>query len=107
MKVYNKLVRDKIAEIINSKQGQVAKTLILDDKTYLKELNKNLQEELNEYLASGEVEELADLEEVLRAVLKFKKVSVEEFEKIRQDKVDKRGAFDKKLFLVGVEEEDK
>ena len=57
-----------------------------------------------EYLQSGEVEELADLEEVLRAILDVKKVSYSDFEKIRNEKVEKRGAFKKKIFLEEVEE---
>ena len=51
-----------------------------------------------------EVEELADLEEVLRAILDVKGVSYEEFEKIRNAKVDERGAFKKKIFLESVSE---
>ena len=52
-----------------------------------------------EYLESGEIEELADIEEVLRAILDLKECSFEDFEKIRLNKVEKRGAFEKRLFL--------
>jgi predicted house-cleaning noncanonical NTP pyrophosphatase (MazG superfamily) len=76
----------------------------VDDKEYLDSLNTKLQEELKEYLESEEVEELADLEEVLRAVLKAKGVEYSDFEKIRLSKVEKRGAFDKKIFLESVTE---
>lgn len=100
MKVYNKLVRDKIPQIIASDNGKTCTTRILEDSEYLQALNKKMQEELNEYLESGNVEELADLEEVLRAILDAKKVSYSEFEKIRNSKVEKRGAFKKKIFLV-------
>ncbi|MBQ3493971.1 MAG: hypothetical protein IJA69_01000, partial [Clostridia bacterium] len=62
------------------------------------------QEELKEYLESGKLEELADLEEVLRAILKVKKVDYNNFEKIRKDKVEKRGAFDKKIFLISTDD---
>lgn len=103
MKVYNKLVRDKIPEIIEA-DNCVCSTRIMDDEEYLQALNTKLQEELKEYLESGDVEELADLEEVLRAVLKAKKVSYEEFEKIRTTKANKRGAFDKRIFLESVDE---
>lgn len=98
---YNKLVRDKIPEIIKAK-GEQPITRILDDEEYLVELNFKIQEELAEYLESGEVEELADLEEVLRAILDVKNVSYEEFEKLRQAKVEKRGAFKQKIYLSGV-----
>ena len=79
-------------------------TRILNDEEYIIELNKKIQEELTEYLESGEIEELADLEEVLRAILDSKGVSYEEFEKIRQDKVNKRGAFKDRIYLEGLEE---
>lgn len=98
MKTYNKLVRDKIPEIIES-NGEVPKTRILSDEEYLIELNKKLQEEMQEYLASYDIEELADLEEVLLAILDAKNLSHEEFENIRTRKVEKRGAFKNKIFL--------
>ena len=103
MKIYNKLVRDKIPEIIEN-DNKTCSTRIVDDKEYLDSLNTKLQEELKEYLESEEVEELADLEEVLRAVLKAKGVEYSDFEKIRLSKVEKRGAFDKKIFLESVTE---
>ena len=103
MKTYNKLVRDKIPSIIE-KNNEKPNTRVLSDEEYIKELNIKLQEEMKEYLDSGDVEELADLEEVLRAVLDYKKVSYEEFEGIRKAKVEKRGAFKDKIFLESVEE---
>ena len=107
MKIYNKLVRDKIPEIIANDNGKTCVTRIMEDDEYLDSLNTKLQEELKEYLESGEVEELADLEEVLRAILDVKKVSYEQFETIRQNKVDKRGAFKKKIFLESVSDEER
>ena len=100
MGTYNKLVRDKIPDIIKS-NGE--KTIIrrLDDYEYIHQLNIKILEEINEYLESGEVEELADLEEVLRAILDYKKISYSEFEEIRKEKVKKRGAFKKRIFLEG------
>jgi predicted house-cleaning noncanonical NTP pyrophosphatase (MazG superfamily) len=79
---YKKLVRDKIPQIIEKNDGRSCKFRIMDDNEYLNELNKKIQEELTEYLESGDIEELADLEEVLRAILDCKGVSYEEFEKI-------------------------
>lgn len=98
MKVYNKLVRDKIPQIIE-KNNEICKTRILTDEEYLSELNKKMVEEMNEYLESGEIEELADLEEVLRAILDVKKCSYKDFETVRKAKVEKRGAFRDRLFL--------
>lgn len=98
MKVYNKLVRDKIPEII-SLNGDTCKTKILSDEEYISALNTKLAEELNEYLESNNIEELANLEEVLRAILDFNKISYSDFEKIRTAKAQKRGSFKNKLFL--------
>lgn len=102
MKIYNKLVRDKIPAIIKQNEGKESIVRILNDEEYLLELNKKIKEEVLEYLESGEIEELADLEEVLRAILDCKGVSYKEFEKIRQEKVDKRGAFKEKIYLEGI-----
>lgn len=98
MKIYNKLVRDKIPEIMK-KNGADPVIKILDDEEYLDELNKKLLEELNEYLESSNIEELADLEEVLLAILKNKNISQDEFNEIRLTKVKKRGSFNNKIFL--------
>ncbi len=103
-KEYNKLVRDKIPQVCES-NNQIAITRVLSDEEYLTELNKKIVEEVKEYVESGDIEELADLEEVLRAILDVKKCSYEEFEKIRNAKVAKRGAFKDKLFLESVKEQ--
>ena len=90
MKICNKLVRDKIPEIINGK-GTVAITRKLDDEEYLKDLNKKLQEVVKEYLEDNNFEELADIVEVIYGILNSKNVSIEEFDIIRKNKVDRRG----------------
>lgn len=105
MKTFNKLVRDKIPEIINSDNG-VAITRTLHDVEYLNELNKKLQEEVKEYLEADNIEELADIVEVIYGILNLKNVSIEEFEIIRKNKVEKRGAFNKKIFLEKVIEDE-
>ena len=98
MKIYNKLVRDNIPEIM-IKNGATPVTRILTNEEYLSELNKKLSEEVKEYLESGEVEELADIEEVILAILNTKGLTKEELEEIRKDKSSKKGAFDNKIFL--------
>lgn len=103
MRRYNKLVRDNIPQIIMDNEGRFAKTRILNDEDFLNELNRKLQEELREYLSSGDIEELADLEEVIRGVLDAKNIRYEDFEKIRKDKAEKRGSFKKRIFLETVE----
>ena len=102
MKFYNKLVRDKIPEIILSK-GQNLKTRILNNEEYRSELNKKLQEEMDEYLEDNNVEELVDIVEVVYGILNSMNISIEEFEKIRVEKLEKRGAFQEKIFLEEVE----
>ncbi|MBR3512747.1 MAG: nucleoside triphosphate pyrophosphohydrolase [Clostridia bacterium] len=105
MKEYNKLIRDKIPEIISKDNNKKAIIRVLNDVDYKKELDKKLQEEMKEYLEDDNVEELADLVEVIYAILDNKNISLEEFEKIRKKKVGKRGAFKEKLFLEKVLED--
>ncbi len=97
-KNYNKLVRDKIPEIIKSDNCEPV-IRILKEEEYIKELNIKLQEEMKEYLEDCNVEELADLVEVIYGILDYKKISLEEFEKMRIKKVEKRGAFKDRIFL--------
>lgn len=104
MKKYNKLIRDKIPQIIEQ-DGKKCVVEKLNDESYIEHLNLKLGEELSEYLESESVEELADLVEVIYAILDFKNVSTSEFEKIRVEKVDKRGAFKKRLVLKEVIED--
>ena len=98
MKIFNKLVRDRIPEIIRG-NGEIPTVRILSDEEYKRELNIKLQEEVDEYLADESIEELADIEEVLRALVALKGVSYEDFNKIREAKCEKRGAFKDKVFL--------
>lgn len=102
MKVYNKLVRDKIPDIIEA-EGRSVKTRILNDEEYRAELNKKLQEEVKEYLDDNNVEELADIVEVVYGILNSMDVSLEEFENIRKSKADKRGEFQDRVFLEEAE----
>ncbi|GLI09652.1 phosphoribosyl-ATP pyrophosphohydrolase [Paenibacillus tyrfis] len=105
MIVYNKLVRDKIPRIIEA-SGKQAEIRFLDDAEYIKMLNTKLQEELDEFIKAEEAEkitELADLVEVVCAILEYKGISNEEFERIRQEKKEKRGGFGDRILLVKVE----
>lgn len=103
MIIYNKLVRDIIPEIIEQ-EGNEYEIRTLKDDEYLSELNRKLEEELKEYYESGEVEELADLSEIIYAIAKHKGVGKQEFDDIRVKKGEKRGGFEKRLFLVSVGE---
>ena len=98
---YNKLIRDNIPEII-TESGKTAVTEVLSDGEFIKMLDKKLTEELAEYQESKDIEELADILEVIYAIAQTRVVSIVELEKLRLDKADKRGAFSKKILLKEV-----
>ena len=101
---YNKLVRDKIPEIIKN-NGEEPIIRILSDCEYKSELEKKLYEEYNEVLNSiGEdrIEELADMLEVIRALAKVEGFSLEKAIEIAEEKSEERGAFNDKIYLEGV-----
>ena len=103
IKIYNKLVRDRIPEIIEA-SGSKCKTEILSDEKYLKMLDVKLDEELAEYHKDQNIEELADLLEVIYAAAVARGYSIEELERVRREKAEKRGGFEKKIYLIEVEE---
>ena len=99
--VYNKLVRDRIPEIIEN-DVKTCRIEILTDEEYIKKVDAKLDEELAEYHKDQNIEELADLMEVIYAAAIARGYSVEELEAARQKKVQKRGAFAKKILLKEV-----
>ncbi|MCK9476160.1 MAG: nucleoside triphosphate pyrophosphohydrolase [Candidatus Muirbacterium halophilum] len=99
--VYNKLIRDNIPQIIK-KSGKECDIEILTDNEYIKELDKKLEEEYIEYKESKNIEELADIVEVIYAIIESRKITLKEFEKIRNEKNSKRGKFKQKLYLKKV-----
>lgn len=101
---YNKLVRDKIPEIIRN-NGEEPITRILDDVEYKLELEKKLLEECKEVIASnGEdrIEELADLLEVIRALATLEGKTLDDVIETADKKALKRGSFKNKIYLEGV-----
>lgn len=102
---YNKLVRDKIPQEINNLPNKKCKYYVMDDKKYNKELDKKLLEEVNEYKADHSIEELADVMEVLNAIIEFRNISQKELNTVMENKRNKKGAFKDKIFLEEVEEE--
>lgn len=102
---YNKLVRDKIPENIDSNPGKKCKYRILDDTEYLTELNKKVLEEANEFIEENSIEELGDLMEVINAIMKLKGYKMEEVYKAMKAKEEKKGAFNDKFYLEYVDEE--
>lgn len=103
--IYNKLVRDKIPENINSMEGRKCNYKILNNYEYLKELDKKLFEEAHEFVEEHSVEELADLMEVIFAIMKDENISIEEVENARKIKNSKKGSFNDKIYLIDVEQE--
>ena len=101
---YNKLIRDNNVKIMEDKGCKVTYK-ILDDKRYGEELDKKLKEEVEEYLADYSIEEMADVMEVIYAILEYRGTSMEEVEQVRIKKRNRKGAFKNKIFLKDVEED--
>lgn len=103
-RVYNKLVRDKIPNIIEEK-GETPVIKLLDEINYKMELEKKLYEEYKEVIeASGDdrLEELADMVEVIRALACLENKNLDDIVAIADKKKEKRGAFDDRIFLEKV-----
>jgi len=103
IKQYHKLVRDRIPEIIES-SGNICVTETLSDEDYLRMIDAKLDEELIEYHKDQNLEELADLIEVIYAAVIARGYTLEQLEKVRMEKATKRGAFFKKILLKEVYE---
>ena len=102
-KQYHKLVRDRIPEIIEN-SGKTCRTQVLDDKTYLQLLDEKLGEELAEYQESKSLEELADLLEVMEAVVAAWGYTWEQLQAVKAEKKAARGGFVEKILLLEVSE---
>ena len=99
--VHNKLVRDRIPEIIEA-SGKTCVTEVLSQDAYIQALDAKLNEELAEYQESKSLEELADLLEVMGAVVKARGYTWDDLTRVRKEKRAQRGGFDKRLFLKEV-----
>ena len=98
---YSKLVRDRIPEIIKA-SGKTCVMEFLSDDEYLRMIDAKLDEELAEYHKDLNVEELADLLEVIYAAAKARGYTLEQLEVVRAEKASKRGTFEKKILLKEV-----
>ena len=101
VKTYNKLVRDRIPEIIKS-TGKSCTTVILSAEDYLRMIDAKLDEELAEYHKDQNIEELADLLEVIRAAAIARGYTLDDLERVRAEKAAKRGGFEKRILLKTV-----
>ncbi|WNQ14154.1 nucleoside triphosphate pyrophosphohydrolase [Paenibacillus aurantius] len=103
MPVYNKLVRDKIPQIIEA-SGQPFRTRILDAEEYREALRTKLREEAEEYFQAEDsreaLEELADMLEVIRALAEVHGADGEELEALRAKKAEARGGFQDRVYLI-------
>ena len=99
IKNYDKAIRDKIPDIIK-KSGNSYNVKKLSDDEFLPKLEKKLREEVEEYLESKSVEELADAIEVIYRIAELKGISNEKLEMLREEKANKRGKFNDNLFLI-------
>lgn len=102
MIIHNKLVRDRIPEIIE-KSGKTAYYRILNNEEYIEELDRKLNEECAEYKEDKSIEELADMLEVIYAIAQARGYSIEELEQVCAEKAEKRGSFKDRIYLKKVE----
>lgn len=100
---FDKLVRDRIPEIIKD-DGKEPVIHIADSDEYTTRLIEKLEEEVAEFYENQEVDELADILEVVHAIRKDRGLSIEELQDIREKKAEQRGRFDKGIVLERVEE---
>lgn len=99
MVVYNKLVRDRIPEIIEA-NGEMPHIRILEQEEYLRHLEAKLDEEVGEYHRDKNADELADILEVVFALAEANGCSRAELMEVYMKKHDARGGFEKKIFLI-------
>lgn len=97
-----KLVRDKIPEKILA-DGKKPVTRVLDDGEYLHELIEKLGEEVEEFIETPNVEELADIKEVIIALREALGIHAGELEDVRRKKAEQNGRFKKRIYLESIE----
>ena len=95
-----KLVRDKIPEIIKA-DGKEPITRVLSEQEFLNELDKKLNEEVEEYQADKSLEELADVVEIVYTICEARGYTIEDLMEIKAQKKDKRGGFKDRIYWEG------
>jgi predicted house-cleaning noncanonical NTP pyrophosphatase (MazG superfamily) len=104
MKEYNKLVRDRVPEIIKDSGETPHIKILSDDTEYMMELYLKLDEEVDEFKENLNIVELADVLEVVYSLGKCFNVSEKELDAIRQQKALSRGGFEGRTYLTSVED---
>lgn len=101
MKVYDKLVRDKIPEVIRA-SGKECETSIVSGKKKTELLEKKLMEEVEEFMEAKNLEELADVMEVLFGLAEDLGYCEGDLVKARDEKKEERGGFKEGIVLERV-----
>lgn len=101
MSICNKLVRDKTPQIIES-TGKVALYEIIDGDDYYSALLDKLKEEVNDFDLTENPEDIADILEVLDAIVEFNEFDWDEIMQIKTEKLDQSGGYEKGVFLKEV-----
>ncbi|MFW9921844.1 MAG: phosphoribosyl-ATP pyrophosphohydrolase [Candidatus Thorarchaeota archaeon] len=102
-KLYDKLVRDKIPQIIESEGKKPFYNKIDDNDRFLYYLGQKLLEESGEFNQDYNITELADIIEIIYKILEMKQSSFDELEEIRHSKKMARGGFDSRILLTKIE----
>ncbi len=106
--VYNKLIRDGIPAHLDEYGLTYDIRPITDDAMFEQEVRKKIVEEAIEVQTAGNreelVKEMADIAEVLRVLQSIHRISSEEVEVARVAKRDKKGGFDRRLFVAWCED---
>src|SRR4030042_6405133 len=106
-KIYKKLIRDRIPEIITEK-GKKSKTSELSNEKFITYLKRKVVEEARELMEAKTKEEIADeIADILELIDYIEReygLMREEILKLKEKKKKERGGFDKKLFLEYVDE---
>ena len=73
----------------------------MDEEEYVRELDRKLCEEVEEYRADGSIEEMADVLEVLQAICIARGYTLQQLEEVRRKKAAERGGFKKRIYWEG------
>lgn len=104
MKIYNKLIRDKIPEIIKN-SGRMPEIQSLDKNDTLEHLILKFDEEIEEFKEAYSIEELADILEIIHGLAYHLDYDMNELEEVRRSKYEKRGGFREGIKLMSVSKE--